>query len=157
MNNYDFQAINKEKLFYDKSNHYDPVNFKVRKNPNNEFGADVMKIVPLEGELRLLGNRHRDCLYYAIGLSKCKEKVVATRRTNYLSCKDTLDAMFRCYTNDSDSQEYHTLYESGKPYMNKFYDCYFKKDSTLENCMVHFEDSIRSIYRNKPEHNLIDY
>ena len=75
MSNFDFQALNKEKLFYDLPNYYDAVNFKPRKGGNNEFGTDVIKVVPAEGEVRLIGNRHRECLYYAIGLSKCKEKL----------------------------------------------------------------------------------
>ena len=40
--------------------------------------------------------------------------------------------------------------------MNNFMNCLFRKDDFFDNCMEHFEDSIRAIYRDE-NHGLIDY
>ncbi len=45
--------------FYDKPNFFDPINFKKKKSSNHEFGIEVEQIIPKDGEIRLLGNRHR--------------------------------------------------------------------------------------------------
>jgi hypothetical protein len=33
----------------------------------NEFGQEYEPIIPSEGEIRLIGNRNRDCSYQIIG------------------------------------------------------------------------------------------
>ena len=51
--------------FYDNfENAYDPIIFKKKKGGKNLFGADIEAVLPSEGEVRLLGNRHKQCLYY---------------------------------------------------------------------------------------------
>ncbi len=52
--------------FYDKYNP-NPLHFKKKKNATHEFGLELEPIIPSAGEVRLLGNRHRQCQYYAIG------------------------------------------------------------------------------------------
>lgn len=65
---YTFSAINAEKKFFDLPQpKWDPITYKVRKDSKHEFGIEYMKIVPSEDEVRLLGNRHRDCRYYSLG------------------------------------------------------------------------------------------
>jgi hypothetical protein len=67
--NYQFpvNAIEEEKKFYDVEENKDPINFKVRNNSKHEFGIEYEHVIPSEGEVRLLANRHRDCRYYSLG------------------------------------------------------------------------------------------
>lgn len=148
-------AVNKEKLFYDKELD-DPVNFKLRENSRHEFGLEYDRIIPSEGEVRLLGNRHHDCRYYSIGVEMCKQRIVETNFSSFLPCKNAIDAMYRCYTEDKYGEEYHKTIPEAKPYSNKFFDCYFYKNTSFTSCMKHFEDSIRAIYRTQ-DNQLIDY
>jgi hypothetical protein len=68
--NYQFPTVglNSEKKYYDTEENKDPINYKVRTKSAHEFGIEYEKILPSEGELRLLGNRHRDCRYYSLGI-----------------------------------------------------------------------------------------
>ena len=52
--------------FYDKFE-YNSLHFKKKKNGTHEFGNDIEAIIPTAGEIRLLGNRHKQCTYYQIG------------------------------------------------------------------------------------------
>ena len=51
------------KTWFDK-NIYDPIAFRKKRGGKNEFGAEVEAIIPDAAEVRLLGNRHRQCKYY---------------------------------------------------------------------------------------------
>ena len=51
------------KTWYDK-NIYDPVFYRKKRGAKNEFGQEVEAIIPDEAEIRLLGNRHKQCKYY---------------------------------------------------------------------------------------------
>ena len=53
--------------FYDKHNP-NQLHYKKKKNATHEFGLELEPIVPAAGEVRLLGNRHKQCAYYAIGM-----------------------------------------------------------------------------------------
>ena len=54
--------------WYDKlGDVYDELHFKKRKGARHGCGVDVEGVVPSEGEVRLLGNRHKQCAYYRIG------------------------------------------------------------------------------------------
>jgi hypothetical protein len=68
--NYHFSVtgLNPEKKYHDSEENKDPINYKPRKNSKHEFGIEYEKIIPAEGEVRLLGNRHRDCRYYSLGI-----------------------------------------------------------------------------------------
>lgn len=59
-------ALNKAPLYYDLP-FFNPVQWKKRAKGKHEFGFDLERIVPSEGEIRLLGNRHRDCRYFTLG------------------------------------------------------------------------------------------
>ena len=54
--------------FYDKV-FYNTLHFKKRKGATHEFGHDLEAVIPSAGEIRLLGNRNRQCTYYQIGKS----------------------------------------------------------------------------------------
>jgi hypothetical protein len=82
--------------------------------------------------------------------------MIQSNYPDYTPCKEVIDAMYRCYTEDKYGNEYDKTTEPAKPYMNKFFDCYFYKPNSLTECMVHFEDSVRAIYRS-PDNTLIDY
>jgi len=153
----DFTAtgLNTEKKFYDVEKD-DPVNYKLRDKSLHEFGMEYLHVVPSEGEVRLLGNRHRDCRYYSIGVELCKERIVQSNYPDFTPCKAAIDAMYRCYTEDKYGEEYHKTTEDAKPYAKKFFDCYFFRPNSFTMCMKHFEDSIRAIYRS-PDNKLIDY
>ena len=86
----------------------------------------------------------------------CKQKINQSNYSDYTPCKAAVDAMYRCYTENKYGDEYHKTTEEAKPYANRFFDCYFFKPSSLTQCMIHFEDSIRAIYR-APDNKLIDY
>ena len=54
--------------FYDEvENAYDPMHFKKRKGAKHQTGVDVDAVLPSESEVRMIGNRHRQCAYYQIG------------------------------------------------------------------------------------------
>ena len=56
--------------FYDKlEDAYDDMHFKKKKGAMHLTGVEIEAVMPSEGEVRLLGNRHRQCLYYQIGKS----------------------------------------------------------------------------------------
>jgi len=61
-----FDSLNKKLGYYDLEL-YNPVHWKKKPNGKHEFGFDLERIIPSEGEVRLLGNRHRDCRYYSLG------------------------------------------------------------------------------------------
>jgi hypothetical protein len=86
----------------------------------------------------------------------CKQKILQSNHHDYTPCKAVLDAMYRCYTENKYGDEYHKTTEEAKPYANRFFDCYFFKTTSLTECMVHFEDSVRAIYRSE-DNKLTDY
>jgi hypothetical protein len=44
--------------YYDK-NIFNNLHFKKKKGTKSEFGVEIDAIIPSEGEIRLLGNRHK--------------------------------------------------------------------------------------------------
>ena len=54
--------------FYDKAENFaNPLHYRKKKGGNHRVGTELEGIVPSEGEVRLLGNRNRQCNYYTIG------------------------------------------------------------------------------------------
>ena len=51
------------KQFYDKMV-YDTLNFRKKAGAKHEVGVEIEGIIPDASEVRLLGNRHRQCKYY---------------------------------------------------------------------------------------------
>ena len=63
------------KTWYDK-NIYEPLRFQKKRGAKHEFGADVEGIIPDAAEVRLLGNRHKQCKYYQIGVEVCHTQML---------------------------------------------------------------------------------
>ena len=66
---------------------------------------------------------------------------------NFLACKEPIDGMWRCYTENKYGNSIRDAPAYAKPYERNFYDCLFREGSGLDLCMTHFDDMIRSIYR----------
>ena len=132
--------------FFDKMVH-DPINWKKKKGSKHEFGIEVERITPGADEIRLLGNRHRDCKYYQIGVDVCQMQMLKAGADNFLACKKPIDAMWRCYTEEKYGQSIRDAPAYTKPYENKFYDCLFRDASGLDICMSHFGNMVRAIHR----------
>lgn len=58
------------KTWFDKFN-YDPLMFRSKRGAKHEVGIEIESIIPSKEEIRLLGNRHRQCKYYQIGVDVC--------------------------------------------------------------------------------------
>lgn len=43
---------------------YDTLNYKKKQGAKHEVGVEIEGIIPEAAEIRLLGNRHRQCKYY---------------------------------------------------------------------------------------------
>ena len=153
---FNLNSLNSKKQFYDLEDNFDTITYKKRENSKHEFGLELDLVVPKEGEVRLIGNKHRDCRYYSLGLELCKLRVLQTEHEDYLPCKNAIDSMFKCYSDSKYGEEYHKVESVAKPYALEFFDCYFKKSASLTECMYHFENSIRALYR-APNNKLIDY
>lgn len=61
-------AEGKAPFFYDKLTQ-NSLHFKKKRGGKHDVGLELDSIIPSEGEIRLLGNRHKQCLYYQIGKS----------------------------------------------------------------------------------------
>ena len=132
--------------FYDKMVQ-DPINWKKKKGSQHEFGCEVERITPGEAEIRYLGNRHRDCKYFQIGVDVCHVKMLQAGSDNFLACKKPIDAMWRCYTQGKYGDSIRDAPAYAKPYEAKFYDCMFRDASGLDICMGSFSNMIRTIHR----------
>ena len=54
--------------YYDKT-YFNTLHFKKKRGSNNEFGIELDAVIPSEGEIRLLGNRNKQCAYYQMGIT----------------------------------------------------------------------------------------
>ena len=66
---------------------------------------------------------------------------------NFLACKEPLDGMWRCYTEEKYGQSIRDAPEYAKKYETKLYNCLFREASGMDMCMPHFSSMVRSIYR----------
>ena len=80
--------------YYDKFN-LNPLHFKKKRDAKHEFGLEYESIIPSEGEVRLLGNRSRQCKYYNIGVNLCHFEMLKNNSKTFLPCKKPIDAMWR--------------------------------------------------------------
>ena len=134
------------KTFYDKMV-YDTLNFKKKRGGKHELGLEVEAIIPSPAEIRLLGNRHRSCKYYQIGVDVCHTSMLLHNADNFLACKEPIDAMWRCYTEEKYGQSIRDAPEYTKKEEAKFYNCMFRDASGLDVCMNHFSGMVRQIHR----------
>ena len=141
-----FSATGQSNAFFDKMMQ-DPIGWKKKKGAKNDVGIEVERVTPDAAEIRLLGNRHRDCKYYQIGVDACHTAMLQAGSDNFLACKKPIDAMWRCYTEDKYGMSIRDAPEYAKPYEAKFYDCMFRDASGLDICMGQFSNMVRSIHR----------
>lgn len=59
-------AEGKAPYYYDKMIQ-NSLHFKKKKGGQHDVGLELDGVIPSAGEIRLLGNRHKQCLYYQIG------------------------------------------------------------------------------------------
>jgi len=85
------------RTFYDRLV-YNPLHFKKRKAGQHDVGMDIEGVLPSAGEVRLLGNRHRQCAYYRVGVEVCHTQMSLEKADNFLACKEPIDGMWNCYT-----------------------------------------------------------
>jgi len=130
---------------------YDPLEFK--EVPNAEFGKVYEGIIPSEAEVRYLGNRNRRCFYYLYGLETCKYEVLRKNGKTFLPCKDVIDALWRCYTDNEYGDTMEEAPEYVKSMQKKFYDCYFHKSLGTPVCLKYFTNMVRLIHR-RPDSKL---
>ena len=69
---------------------------------------------------------------------------------NFLACKEPIDGMYRCYTEEKFGLSIRDAPDYAKKYETKFYGCLFREGTGMDLCMNHFSDIVRSIYRNEP-------
>ena len=94
-----------------------------------------------------MGNRHRQCKYYSIGVDVCHTSMLMQNADNFLACKEPIDMMWRCYTEEKYGPSIRDAPEYTKPHEKAFYDCLFREASGLDLCMKHFSGMIREIHR----------
>ena len=135
-----------KKTYYDKMV-YDQMLFRKKRNVKHEVGIEVEGIVPAEAEVRLLGNKHRQCRYYSIGVDVCHTAMLQQGADNFLACKKPIDSMWRCYTEEKYGLSISEAPVYAKEHESKFYDCLFREASGMDICMKHFGNMVRSIHR----------
>ncbi len=143
------------KTYYDKLI-YNELHFKRKRGGKHDVGVEVDGIIPSAGEIRLLGNRHRQCQYYRIGVEVCHTQMTKDKADNFLACKEPLDSMWNCYTEGKYGQSIRDAPEVSKPYEKKLYNCLFREGTGMDLCMNHFSDMVRAVYRS-PENELCDW
>ena len=90
---------NADPTWYDTFN-YNHLAYKKKRGAKHEVGIEIEGIIPSPDEIRLLGNRHRQCRYYAMGVDVCHTSMLAQGADNFLACKEPIDMMWRCYTEE---------------------------------------------------------
>ena len=66
---------------------------------------------------------------------------------NFLACKEPIDGMWRCYTEEKYGNSIRDAPDYTKKYEKRFYDCLFRDGSGMDMCQPQFTNMIRAIYR----------
>ena len=133
--------------------YYNPLYYKLRTDIEPEFGKAYEPIMPDEAEVRFIGNRRQRCFYYMIGLETCKYETLSKGNKTFLPCKDAMDAMWRCFTDNQYGKVMEEAPDYTKEQQKSFFDCFFHKSQGLELCWPLFTNMIRMIYR-RPDSKL---
>jgi hypothetical protein len=133
--------------WYDKISAYNQLNYKKKRGAKHEVGVTVEAIIPSVEEIRLLGNRHRQCNYYQMGVDVCHTSMLMQGADNFLACKEPIDMMWRCYTEEKYGNSLRDAPEYTKQHEKAFYECMFREATGLDVCMRHFTNVIREIHR----------
>lgn len=134
------------KTWYDKMV-YEPLQYRKKRDAKHEFGLDVEPILPSAAEVRLLGNKHKQCKYYAIGVDVCHTQMLQQGADNFLACKKPIDQMWRCYTENKYGESIRDAPAYAKRYEKDFYNCLFRDASGMDICQKHFNNMVRTIHR----------
>ena len=86
-------------------------------------------------------------MFYSEGVEVCHAQMIEQNSNNFLACKEPIDGMWRCFTEEKYGLSIRDAPEYAKPYEKKFYDCLFRDASGTDLCMNHFTDMVRTIYR----------
>jgi len=89
-------------------------------------------------------------------LELCKQRILQTNYPNFLPCREVLQNMYACYTDDNYGKNFLEGPEEMVPHMKSFMDCYFTKNTSLTDCMKNVEDGVRAVYR-KDASKFADY
>ena len=89
--------------WFDK-NTYNPMHYRKKRGGDHSVGAQIEAITPSADEIRLIGNKHKNCNYYQIGVEVCQFQMIASKSDNFLACKQPIDGMWRCYTEEKYGQ-----------------------------------------------------
>ena len=77
----------------------------------------------------------------------CHTTMLKEKSDNFLACKEPLDGMWRCYTEEKYGQSIRDAPDYTKKYEKKLYQCLWREGSGLDLCMNHFSDMVRAIHR----------
>ena len=66
---------------------------------------------------------------------------------NFLACKEPIDGMWRCYTEEKYGNSIRDAPDYTKKYEARFYNCLFRNGSGMDLCQPQFTNMIRAIYR----------
>lgn len=140
-----------EKKYFDTIS-WNPLHFRKKRaseGARHEFGIELEPIIPKAGEVRLLGNRNRQCQYYFFGIEHCKFRADEDQKASYISCKPHIDATWRCLTEGKYGESILDAPEEAKPYTHAYMDCLFTPNTSQEYCQPKLLDGVRAIYRSE--------
>ena len=73
--------------------------------------------------------------------------MLKAKSDNFLACKQPIDGMWKCYTEEKYGQSIRDAPDYAKKYETNFYNCMFREGAGMDICMNHFSDMVRSVYR----------
>ena len=50
---------------------FNSLHYRKKKDGHKDFGGELEAIIPAADEIRMLGNKHRHCKFYQIGVEIC--------------------------------------------------------------------------------------
>ena len=80
---------------YNDNFNLNPLHFRKKRDSKHEFGIEYESVIPSEGEIRLLGNRTKQCEYYRVGVELCHQQMLKEESQTFLPCKKPIDGMWR--------------------------------------------------------------
>ena len=129
-----------------------------------EFDDEYETIIPTEGEVRVVGNKNRECQYYYIGIEQCRKKMLflagdpskKNHELGFLPCKRIVDAHYRCLTDEKYGYTLEDAPDVTKIASHEFFQCTFKNLEPMAHCRRYIDEVLRQIYR-QPGSKLTDY
>ena len=81
------------------------------------------------------------------GVDVCHTSMLKQQSDNFLACKEPIDGMWRCYTEEKYGNSIRDAPDYTKKYEARFYNCLFRNGSGMDLCQPQFTNMIRAIYR----------